>query len=186
MKKILTPNFLFITGTIVLAALMRLIPHWPNFTPIAAIALFGGSMFKKKLSAFIIPIAALFLSDLIIGFHSSMYAVYFSFAITVIIGIKLGQNIKIFNIIAASIMSSILFFIITNFAAWIGNPLYPDTFAGLIQSYVAGLAFFNDGNYGISMFFNELIGGLFFNTILFGAYYIAKFHFPSLVKVNNI
>lgn len=178
--KKLFPNLWFVTSVVLIAAIMRLIPHWPNFTPIAAIALFGGVMFGKKYIAFIIPLLALFVSDLIIGFHSSMYAVYLSFAITVLIGMRLRRKLKVFNLIAASLISSSLFFIITNFAAWIGSPFYANNFAGLMQSYAAGLAFFNDGSLGISMFLNEVTGSLFFNTILFGVYYIAQLRFPIL------
>lgn len=186
-KKFFSKSFFFITGIIIIAAIMRLLPHWPNFTPIAAIALFGGTMFGKKYIAFIIPILALLISDLIIGFHSSMYAVYFSFIITVLIGIQLRKNMKVFNIFAATLISSTLFFIITNFAAWLGNPLYTNNVAGLMQSYIAGLAFFNDGSNGISMFLNEIVGSIFYNTILFGVYYLAQLRFPALsFKTPNI
>jgi len=167
------------------AAITRLIPHWPNFTPIAAIALFGGATLEKKYLAFIIPLIALFISDLIIGLYPAMPAIYISFIITVLIGIYISKNVKAHNILLASLTSSIIFFIITNFAAWIGNPLYPNNITGLIESYIAGLAFFNDGKYGISMFLNEVISGLFFNALLFGIYYITKLYFPSIAAKSN-
>jgi len=180
--KKLNPRLIYIISTIVVAALFRLIPHWPNFTPIAAIALFGGAYFGRRYLAFIIPVAALLISDLIIGFHNTMVAVYIGFIITVFIGIYLSRNIKMTTVISASLGSSIIFFLITNFAAWLGNPLYAQSFAGLVQSYVAGLAFFNNGSYGISFFLNEVVGTLFYSGILFGAFYLVQQRFPALAR----
>jgi hypothetical protein len=179
-SKILTPRFIFIVTTVLAAAAMRLIPHWPNFTPIAAMALFGGAYFSRKYLAFLIPMLAMLLSDLIIGFHTTMPAVYVAFAITVMIGMLVVRNPKILNIAAASITSTIIFFLITNFGAWIGSPLYPQNFSGLLESYAAGLAFLNNGSYGISFFFNSLLGDLFYTSVLFGIFYLARLKFPVL------
>jgi len=182
MIKKLSPRFIFIFSVIIFGAIMRLIPHWPNFTPIAAIALFGGTYFTKKYLAFIIPFAALLLSDLIIGFHNSMVAVYVSFAIVVVMGFYLRKNVKIGSILTASIGSSIIFFLITNFAAWLGNPLYPQSFIGLLESYTAGLVFLNNGTFGISFFLNSVLGGVFFNAVFFGSFYFAQKRYPVLSK----
>jgi len=176
------PRLSYIIITIFVAAMFRLIPHWPNFTPVAAIALFGGAYLGRKWLAFLIPFAALFFSDLIIGFYSYMPAIYIAFGLTVIIGMLMARNIKITTVIGASLGSSILFFLVTNFAAWLGNPLYAQSFAGLMQSYVAGLAFFNDGGYGISFFLNELVGTLFYSGLLFGSFYLVQQRFPALSR----
>ncbi len=158
-QKILNTRFAVLTGIILAGALMRLIPHWPNFTPIAAMALFGGAFMGRKYLAFIIPLAAMFISDLIIGLHDSMIAVYIAFAITVSIGILIGRNLSAGKVLGASLSASVIFFLITNFASWIASPLYTQDFAGLMQAYTAGLVFFNDGSYGISFFLNEVMGG---------------------------
>jgi hypothetical protein len=171
-KKINT-RFIFIISIIIFGAVMRLIPHWPNFTPIAAMALFGGAYFQKKHLAFVIPLAALFLSDMILGLHSWMIAVYVSFAIVVGIGFILRNRIKVGTVLLATLSSSIIFFIVTNFAVWIGSPFYPQNIAGLIECYVAGLPFLNNG----------VLGDLFFSTIFFGGFYLAQLRFPVLAKV---
>lgn len=181
-QKILNTRFAVLTGIILAGAFMRLIPHWPNFTPIAAMALFGGAYMGRKYLAFIIPLAAMFISDMVIGLHDSMIAVYIAFAITVSIGIALGRNLNAGKVIGASLTSSVIFFLITNFASWMGSPLYAPNFGGLMQAYTAGLVFFNDGSYGISFFLNEIMGGLFYNTLFFGAFYLATRRFPSLAK----
>ncbi len=176
----LKPGLIFIVTVILFGAFMRLIPHWPNLTPVAAMALFGGTWLSRKYLAFVIPFAALFMSDLILGFHNSMWAVYLAFGITVTMGFYLRKKVTAGNVIMAALGSSILFFLITNFAAWLGNPLYPQTMTGLMGSYVAGLAFFNDGNYGISFFLNEVTGTLFYSGLFFGVYALAKKKFPIL------
>jgi len=181
-KNVLNARFWFILTVIIAGAAMRLVPHWPNFTPVAAIALFGGAYLGKKYLAFLIPLAAMFISDLLLGFHNTMPAVYISFVITVVLGMVMLRNPKIMNIIGASVSSTILFFLITNFAAWLGSPMYPQTFAGLMESYVAGLAFFNNGTLGISFLMNSLIGDLFYTGLFFGVFYLARYRFPVLAK----
>ncbi|NQV02341.1 MAG: hypothetical protein HQ542_06835, partial [Bacteroidia bacterium] len=100
--KTFNPRFFIVFSIIVAAALMRLLPHWPNFTPVAAMALFAGTYFERKQFAFAIPIAALFLSDLVLGFHAIMPAVYLSFVITVVIGATIRKHISVRNVVLAS------------------------------------------------------------------------------------
>jgi len=183
LKKIFTPRLVYIAGIILAAAIFRLVPHWPNFTPVAAIALFGGACLNKRYLAFLIPLTALFISDLILGFHAMMGWVYAGFIISTCIGLLLKNRITPLAVTGASLLSSVIFFLLTNFGAWIASPIYPDTFTGLIECYVAGLAFFNDGSYGISFFMNEILGSLFYNTILFGSLYLVSKRFPALAKV---
>lgn len=180
-SKTITPRFWVILSLIITAAAFRLIPHWPNFTPIAAIALFGGAYFGRNYLAFLVPLAAMFMTDLILGLHMSMIAVYASFSVTVLLGILISRKPRLVNIALASIGSTMLFFLVTNFAAWLGSPMYPQTFTGLMQSYTAGLAFLNDGN-GISFFMNSLVGDLFYNAVLFGSFALASIKFPVLAR----
>ena len=173
-KQLLPPKFLVIAGMILAAAALRLLPHYPNFTPVAAMALLGGAYFSNKKTAFIVPFIAMFLSDAIIGFHSTMWAVYLSFAIMVVIGFQLREKKKVSNIFAASVSSSVLFFVITNFAVWMSGTMYPLNAAGLFESYVAAIPFFG----------YTLAGDLFYVGIFFGAFEFAKTKLPVLAEVN--
>ena len=166
----LTPRFLVITGMIFIAAFVRLIPHPPNFAPIAAIALFGGAYFNKKWAAFLIPLTAMFVTDLILGFHATMWAVYLSFVLIVGIGMFAIKQKKISNIFLASVSSSVLFFIITNFGLWISTPYYAKTGVGLAACFIAAIPFFH----------LTLLGDLFFVAVMFGSYELAKTKFPQL------
>ena len=102
---------------IAIAVIFRIIPHPANVVPIAAMALFGGAYLDKKY-ALVVPLSALFISDLIIGFHASMLMVYISFVITGCIGLWLAKHKNMTNIVAASLASSLLFYILTNFNYW--------------------------------------------------------------------
>lgn len=170
-KKI-NPRIIFILTIIGFGAIMRLLPHWPNFTPIAAMALFGGAYLKRKHLAILIPFAALLMSDVFLGFHKWMIAVYIGFALLVGIGMLLRSRVKGGTVILASLVSSVLFFLITNFAVWIGSPFYPQNIAGLMQSYTAGLPFL----------YNGVLGDLFYSTFFFGAFYFARLRFPALAR----
>lgn len=178
-----TSKIIAVVSIIFLAAAMRLIPHWPNFTPIAAIALFGGAMLNKKWMAFLIPISAMFISDLIIGMHSFMFAVYISFFLTVFLGTRISKNVRFSNVLGTSVASSLIFFLITNFAIWMGSPFYAQSFSGLLTCYAAGLPFFNDGSLGLSFLMNGLVGDLFFNGLFFGSYYLVSRRVLAPAKV---
>ena len=173
-SKSITPKFLVITGMVILAAFVRLIPHPPNFAPIAAMALFGGAYFSKRWAAFIIPILAMFLTDLILGLHSTMWAVYLSFVLIVVLGMVMIKQKKISNIFLASISASVLFFIITNFGVWASGMLYSKDITGLIACYTAAIPFFH----------YTLLGDLFFVALMFGSFEFVKTKYPQLVKVK--
>ena len=162
-----------IGGIVIFGALLRLVPHWPNFTPIAAMALFGGAYIKKKHLAFLVPVAALLISDLFLGFHKWMIAVYVSFALVVGIGMLLRNRVRIGSVLLATVSASLLFFIITNFAVWIGSPFYPQNMAGLLESYTLAIPFLNNG----------ILGDLFFSTVFFGGFYLAQQRYPALKEV---
>jgi hypothetical protein len=182
--KTFTPRFIVVLSVIALAAILRLLPHWPNFTPIAAMALFAGTYMDRKQYAFGIPIAAMFLSDLFIGFHANMPAVYLGFAITVLIGMAMKRRVNIQTVFLASIASSTIFFLITNFSSWIASPFYPQTLSGLMACYIAGLAFFRDTAHGISFFGNDVLSTLFFSAVFYGIFYLAEMRFPVLDKTR--
>ena len=165
MKKIeLSPKLYVVLIMIFAGAMMRLIPHWPNFTPIAAIALFGGTFLKRKDLAFLVPVAAMLLSDLILGFHSTMLPVYLSFIAIVGFGLILQKRLTVVNTLSASLGASILFYLVTNFASWTSGMMpYPMNAVGLIESYIAGLPFL----------FNGILGDAFYTSVLFGAVYFS-------------
>lgn len=182
--KTFTPRFIIVLTMIILAAVLRVLPHWPNFTPIAAMALFAGTYFDRKSYAFAIPMVAMFISDIIIGFHVNMPAVYLSFGITVMIGDAIRRKVSAGSVFLAAVSSSLIFFLITNFSSWLASPFYPQTFSGLMESYLAGLVFFRDQAQGFSFFLNEILGTTFFSAVFYGAFYLAEMRFPVLDRTR--
>jgi Family of unknown function (DUF6580) len=173
-ENLMNSRFIVLTMIILGAAFTRLIPHYPNFTAIGAVALFGGAYFSKKWLAFIVPLTALFLTDLIIGLYSQMWVVYLSFVLIVLIGLTLQGAKKPGKVILASISASVSFFVITNFAMWYGSSLYPQNLTGIMESYTAAIPFFS----------YTLLGDLFYVGIMFGAFEIVKVRFPGLAEAR--
>ena len=147
---------------ILLGVISRLIPHAPNFTPILAIALMSGLYIKKKFIV-LLPISIMLVSDLIIGSHATVFWVYLSLILISLIGQVIKNNTS--NILLYSILSSVLFFIITNFGVWSFGG-YGYTFAGLIMSYTMAIPFFN----------NTLFSTFIFSLGIYTANYIIGFY----------
>lgn len=178
-SKLVSPQFIFVSSAIFIAAMSRLLPHIDNFTPIAAMALFGGAYFSDKRFAFIIPLMAMFLSDAALqvlfgwGFHNTIIYVYAAFIVTTIIGLVIKRNITITSVIAGSLVSSILFFIITNFGYWAATG-FQLGIVGLNNAYISGLPFFRA----------TMLGDLFYNAVLFGSFYFAQRKISVFIKTK--
>ncbi|GAB2568651.1 DUF6580 family putative transport protein [Spirosoma areae] len=170
-----------LTVIVLTTALFRMLPHWPNFTPVAALALFGAATFERKWLGLVAPLAAMLVSDALIGFHSSMGAVYACFGLTWLLGLYALRRPTATRIAVASLLSSLVFFLTTNFAVWEGSTYYPQTLAGLMGCYAAGLAFYN----GTSFFLNGLLGDLCFSAVLFGGYYLLQQRYTVLQPARS-
>lgn len=156
MKKYL-PAFILIT----LGIAARFLPHPANFVPIGAIAIFSGIYLPKKW-AVILPLAAMFFSDIFLGFYAwpIMLSVYAGFIIMALIGLWVRQNKKLSTVLGGTILGSIVFYLVTNGAVWAFGSLYTHNLAGLAQSYIMAIPFFR----------NSLFGDLFFTGVLVSAY----------------
>jgi hypothetical protein len=178
-SKLITPQFIFVSSAVFIAALSRLLPHIDNFTPIAAIALFGGAYFSDKKFAFVIPLLAMFISDLALqlmfgwGFHTTIIYVYAAFALTTVIGLIIKRNLTIKSVVIGSLTSSVFFFIITNFGYWASTG-FQSGVTGLNAAYVSGLPFFRA----------TMLGDLFYNAVLFGSFYLAQSKIPAFAKMK--
>ncbi|MBP6334067.1 MAG: hypothetical protein KA444_01245 [Bacteroidia bacterium] len=156
--------FLIAVSLIIFAALTRIIPHPFNFTAIAAMALFSGVVFWDKKWAYILPFVALFLTDLILGFHFSMIPVYACVAFTLFMGIQIKSKANLLVLGLTSLLSSIVFFLITNLPFWYADiSLYPLTLEGTMTSYTMAIPFFK----------NQILGDLFYTAVIFGTYSLA-------------
>lgn len=168
----LKPRFLTLVGMILAAAMTRLLPHPPNFAAIGATALFGGVQLESKPAAFAVPLVAMILSDVLLGFgfHPVLPFVYGSFALIVCVGRLVRRRRSPLTIGGAALTGSVLFFVVTNLGVWLEGDLYPRTLSGLVTCYVAALPFFG----------NTLAGDAVYTVLLFGGFALAQKHFPVL------
>ncbi len=178
---------LIIGSLIVLAALSRLVDHPMNFTPMTAILLFSSAYITNKWLKLIFPFATILFTDMVLesitgfGFHSGSSLVYLGYALIFAIGYLLLQKVNVGRTIVAVVLSSTIFFLLTNFAFFypesvVPNPAigaYPHNFSGVVASYQAGMPFFR----------NMLSGDLIFTSIIFGSYYLIR-NF-GLKTINN-
>ncbi|HEY8966426.1 MAG TPA: DUF6580 family putative transport protein [Candidatus Methylacidiphilales bacterium] len=166
----MTPRFATLALLVLAAAAARLAPHPDNFTPVAAMALFGGARFADKRAAFLVPLAAMVLSDCVLGFTAVAPFVYGAFALTVLLGFALREKGGIARLAGAGIAAAVLFFVVTNGAVWLVSGLYPKTAAGFVDCLIAGVPFFR----------NTLLGTLAYEAVLFGGFALAERRFPAL------
>ncbi len=162
-------SFIFAVVLIALAAFSRLIPHPMNFAPITAIALFGGVYINGKLAP-ILPLAALLISDFFLGFYDGITWVYGSFLLVVAIGLVIRRYKSILVVFGATIVGSLLFFVITNFGVWQSGVFYTKTLAGLVECFTAAIPFYR----------NSVMGDLFYVTVMFGVYELAIKYLPKV------
>lgn len=166
-------KFITIVALIAIAASSRFLPLPPNFSPMGAIALFAGAFIANRYLAVILPLVALFLSDLILGLYGvGMVPVYACTAFFSVIGFLITNKNNPISVLGSSLLGSLVFFLVTNcvYVYTVDNTFYPHSLAGVLQSYFAALPFFK----------NSVQGDLLFTTILFGSFYLLSVNVPFL------
>jgi hypothetical protein len=156
---------------VALDVVARLAPHAPNFTPIAASAVFAGMIFRNRALALAVPLSAMLLSDAFLGSYDwrIMSVVYASLALPALLGMW-GREFRATIVLAPVVLSSsLIFFATTNFAVWAFSGMYPKDLDGLIHCYIAALPFLQ----------NTVTGDIFWTAILFGVWWVAKLLLPT-------
>lgn len=172
---------------VVFVIVARIAPHPANVAPVAAAALFAGAYLSKRF-AFAVPLVAMFVSDLMLGFYEMpvMLAVYGCFAFSALLGVWVRhgfpslrgdrratwQSHAIASVVLASLTGSVVFFLVTNFAVWAASAWYPHTVDGLLMNYTLALPFFR----------NTLFGDLFFTGVFFGAADLLRLHLSGTFR----
>lgn len=172
-------RFGLITLIIVATAFSRLIPHPSNFSPLVAVALFGGAYYSKKLTSYLIPLLSIWLSDVVLNyafyqnfvpFYNGALFTYAAVGLVVLFGTVLVKKVKASNVLLASLISSVVFFLVSNFGVWASTAMYTKDLAGLTTCYIAGLPFFQ----------NSVIGDLVYSAAIFGLFELAQRKVASL------
>lgn len=171
----ISPRTGVLIGMVALAVGARLLIHFVpgvfpyNFTPVEAIALFGGAYFTDRRLAFIVPLAAMFLADLIIGLHTLIPVIYACIAASVLLGFSLREKISVLRVAGVGIAGSFMFFAVVSFAEWVmGDTVYCRE--GIVSCYVAAIPFLK----------SWLAGTLVWSGILFGGFELMRRRWQSL------
>ena len=159
-----------LAALVLTAALLRIVPHPPNFAPVMAMGLFAGALLPNRWLALAAPLAALLISDVVLGFYEGMWAVYLAMMLATAIGFLLREGRTPLRIAGATLVGSVIFFVFTNAALWAFGDLYPRTVEGLAACYAAAIPFFA----------NSLAGDALFAALLFGGFALLERGFPVL------
>lgn len=175
-------KILVVSTFILIAAVARLLPHAPNFTPMGAMALFAGAYISNRFLSFLIPTIAMVISDALMGFQGWAYpeqtiTVYITFLMITLLGSGMRNNKGILRVGLFSVSASVLFFVVTNFMVWVGGfyhtpALYTLDVSGLVQCYIAAIPFFSP----------TFAADLFYSALLFGSFYLLQINVPKLVQ----
>jgi hypothetical protein len=185
---VVSPRTGVLVGMIVFAVAVRLLIYFVpgvlpyNFTPVEAIALFGGAYFADKRLAVVAPLAVMLLADMVIAttlptnwlrdWLGTLPAVYACIALTTCGGFALRNRVSTFRVGIGAFASAVLFFVVTNFATWLtahagGGEACTQ---GLADCYIAGIPFFR----------GTLVGTLFWSAALFGGFELLRRRWTAL------
>lgn len=162
---------------IILAIATRFIPHPAGMTAVGAVGLFSGAYLCYK-RAWLVPVAALWISDIIIGFYHPlvMLFVYSGFGLSVVIGrICLFQRRSIARIGAATVIAATVFFMLSNLGVWLTGLYYPLTITGLLECYIMAIPFFE----------RTLVGDMIYVAVLFGLYEFIHARFKRPIPMQS-
>jgi hypothetical protein len=164
----LSPAELWLAVSLVgLDVVARLAPHAPNFTPVAASAVFAGMVFQNRALALAVPLSAMLVGDLVIGSYDwrIMSVVYAAFMLPALLGMWARASRPLIVLAPVVLSSSLLFFATTNFAVWAFSGMYAHDLHGLVHCYVAALPFL----------YNTVAGDMLWTALLFGGWWSIKF-----------
>lgn len=172
MKREHLPYVAVFAALVALCVVARLAPHAPNFTPLAAAALFAGFYFRRWWAAAAVPLTALLIGDSLIGGYAPgvMITVYAAMLVPLAWRRWLRGRLSPARVGAAALASSAVFFLSTNFAHWAFTRMFEPTLAGLAQCYAAALPFLK----------YTVAGDLVWSGVIFGIYAAATALAPRL------
>jgi hypothetical protein len=156
--RLIVPTLLVVFGVV-----CRVVPHPWNFAPIGAVALFAGATFKDRRAAVAVPLVAMFIGDVFVGFHSLMPVLYGAYALIAVLGTRLRDHRgSPLHVAGGATAGATIFFVLSNFAVWV--EMYPRTWAGLVACYAAAIPFFE----------RTLVSDWLYAAIFFGLHALAE------------
>jgi hypothetical protein len=173
MRSIFNARFWLSLALVMAGVVLRVVPHPWNFAPIGAIALFAGAHFERRFFAIAVPLLTMLIGDAFIGFHSLMPVIYATYALIAVIGMLLRNHRTNVAAIGGSVLlSSTIFYLITNYAVWAMGTTYAKTTSGLVACYVAAIPYFG----------NTLASDAIFTACFFGIFAISERTIPVFAR----
>lgn len=198
--KNLQPRFFVLLLFILTAGVLRItaagqITPFSNFSPVGAMALFGGAYFADKWKSFVFPLLTLFLSDVIMMqtiyrsygdgalLFEGWYWVYLGFAAMVLIGQVVIRKVRVTNVLIACVLAAVAHWLLSDFGTWMSSTSYDVTtgqpytkdWQGLIRCYTLGLPFLK----------NTLLSNVVYSGIFFGLFELMQRNIPALAYQNK-
>jgi hypothetical protein len=142
-----------------------------NFSPLGAMALFGGAYFSKNWKAFGFPLLTLFISDVVLSFtvfnefrsgllYGGWYWTYGAFALMTLASKWMARKVTVTSVLTSALVIVLIHWIVSDFGVWISSALYPQTFEGFIACLIAAIPYE----------LNLLAGTILYSAILFGCF----------------
>ena len=156
-------QLLIALALLVFGVALRFVPHVPNFTPVGAIALFGGAVLGWRLAVWL-PLGILIVSDVFIGMYGSIWFTWAGFLLVTLVGMALRNANLPSRILLGALGSSLVFFAVSNFGTWLTSGMYALTLSGLAECYYMALPFLR----------NSLMADVLYSAVLFGAFASAR------------
>jgi hypothetical protein len=179
----LTPRVLLLIVLVLAAAFSRLVPHLYNAAPVTAVTLFAAAYLPSRRWSVLLPLAAMFLSDVVlyatkdVAYReqavSNMLFVYSTFGVIAVMGQWLRRNVTVGRVVGTALAGSAVFFLLTNFGAWLSLSLplsatepamYSRDWQGLLNCYIAGVPFFR----------GTFVGDMVYTAVLFGGFAVLQ------------
>ncbi|OOQ62122.1 DUF6580 family putative transport protein [Mucilaginibacter pedocola] len=166
---------LMVLGAIAMRIVNTQVPALSNFTPVGAVALFGGVYFTRKWEAFLVPLVALFISDLVINyiytssitFFASSLWMYGCFVLMAFVG-TLIKRVSVASLATASVVTVLIHWLVMDLPIVYGLPTTWDNYSMLLMRAI----------YPFET--NMLISDALYGAILFGGFELAKTKYVAL------
>ena len=157
---------------VLVGASSRLLHLPPNIAAVTGVTIFAGFALRNIWLALVVPIAAMALADVVLGWYNEAIFTYVGMAAGVVLARGLLHPLTPLRLIGTTFLASLVFFIVSNLGVFVSG-YYGYSLDGLIACYVAAIPFWQ----------NSLIADFTSTAVVFAIYLALTRAIPS-VKVQ--
>lgn len=152
-------SFQLAVALVAIGVIFRLLPHEANFAPVAALSLLAGALLGWRY-ALAVPLGIMLISDLVIGFYSSMAFTWLGFLLIAAFGMLFRKSSLTKRVVLGSLGSAVIFFVVSNLGVWLMSGMYQLNLAGLVECFTLALPFFR-----ATLLSDIVYSGVFFSIV---------------------